>query len=201
MVTKRFVNPQLPPAGMNENHYRHQTLGNMLKLLFELMQIHLHWFCHANTPWQAISKYKSCVTFFPKNSHVSFIEREASNGCLCLKKFPQTKKHKFIAGLFFVCQWHLYLLSVTSLFNIFIWRPINKKRRPRLGRNPSKFNLCVHKALHLSKWHFPISAFDSIDFFLPSSLRPLSMHGWNNKGSWVDFLFELSTLAYCAFWL
>lgn len=87
----------------------------------------------------------------------------------------------------FLCQWHLYLLSVTSLFNIFIWRPINKKRRPRLGRNPSKFNLCVHKALHLSKWHFPISAFDSIDFFLPSSLRPLSMHGWNNKGSWVDF--------------
>lgn len=42
ILTKRFVNPQLQPAGMNENHYKHQTLGNMFKLLFELMQIHLH---------------------------------------------------------------------------------------------------------------------------------------------------------------
>lgn len=87
-----------------------------------------------------------------------------------------------------LCRWRLYLLSVTSLFNIFIWRPINKKRRSRLGRDLSKFNLCVHKALHLSKWHFPISAFDSIDFPpLASSLQPFSMHGWNNKGCWVGF--------------
>lgn len=148
------------------------------------MQIHLHWFSHANTPWQAISKYKSCVTF-SKNSQVSFQKGFKWLSVFEGKYFPQTKNHEFIGR--FLCQWHLYLLSVTSLFNIFIWRPINKKKRPRLGRNPSKFNLCVHKALHLSKWHFPISAFDSIDFFLPSSLRPLSMHGWNNKGNWVGF--------------
>lgn len=103
-----------------------------------------------------------------------------------LLKEKLSYKVAFLLGDF-LYQWHLYLLSVTSLFNIFIWRPINKKGRTRQGRNPSKFNLCVHKALHLSKWHFPISAFDSIDFFLPSSLRPLSMHGWNNKGSWVVF--------------
>lgn len=113
--------------------------------------------------------------------------RKASIGCRSLRE-NIFRKQRIASSLGDVlCQWHLYLLSVTSLFNIFIWRPINKKRRPRLGRDPSKFNLCVHKALHLSKWHFPISAFDSIDFFLSSSLQPFSMHGWNNKGSWVGF--------------
>lgn len=102
------------------------------------------------------------------------------------KTFSEKKRISGSSGDL-LCWWHLYLLSVTSLFNIFVWRLINKKRRPRLGRDPSKFNLCVHKALHLSKWHFPISAFDSIDFFSPhpSTLQPFSMHGWNNKGSWA----------------
>lgn len=167
VLTKRFVNPQLQPAGMNENHYKLQTLGNMLKLLFELMQIHLHWFSHANSPWQTISKYKSCIICLLKIVRASF---QAVASCLSLKVkcFPQTKEAQVHRGTF--CANDICIcFSVTSLFNIFIWRPINKKRRPRLGRNPSKFNLCVHKALHLSKWHFPISAFDSIDFF-PSLL-------------------------------
>ena len=101
--------------------------------------------------------------------------REKPQTTLCLRNitFPlRTTDRRFIWDLL-AAKWHLYLLSVTSLFNIFIWRPINKKSRPCLGRNPSEFNLWVHKALHLSKWHFPISAFDSIDFF--PSLQPSSL--------------------------
>lgn len=172
---------------MNAIHYEHQSLGKILKLLFELMQIHLHWFSHANTPMTGqIKILVLCDAVFPpsKNSRLSW-HQIAPRENISHKRRKKTRSSLEES----VCQWHLYLLPVTSLFNIFIWKPINKKRGPRLGRNPSKFNLCVHKALHLSKWHFPISAFDSIDFFFsfPSSLRPLSMHGWNNKGSWVGF--------------
>lgn len=96
-LTKRCVNTQLQPAGMNENHYEHQTLGSMLKLRFELMRIHLHWFYHAMT---GHIKIQVLCNMFLKIAMWAF--RKASNGCLALKEkwFPQTKKPEFIEGLF-----------------------------------------------------------------------------------------------------
>lgn len=185
ILTKKFLNSQLQPAGMKEKP----------------LQASNAWQYAQTSVWNNANSFALIFPCkYPMTNHINiqvlcsiFLKiamyslRKTWNGCLSLKEiiFCKQRTTSSLGDVF--CQWHLYLPSVTSLFNIFIWRSVNKKKRPRLGRDPSKFNLCVHKALHLSKWHFPISAFDSIDFFSSLPFPTVFNAGWNNKGSWVGF--------------